>query len=196
MQFARRPTILPEWYQPHSPEHPDIYETGLTGVAELYAGMSAAGLLERTAAPRLPRWPPAGLSFERADELWPHIFDPIEREKIPLAKVLLPHERPAVADAIAKYLIRFEAATGKQPVLQGKVLAYKFSSSDGWLITPDECRTIADGLEHALVRRRVKLLRGLQKQNPSHTPETIAELLLEWTRYNRVAADHEGYRVW
>jgi hypothetical protein len=194
-QFTQKPGKLPKWYEPIDEDYPDLYQLTLSGMYEVAAGMDAAGLLEHTTVPRLPRWPPRGLSRERADELWPHIFDPTEREETPLAKVLRRDEKPAVADAIARYLVRFEAATGR-PAPPGKALAYKFASSDGWHVTPDECRAIAEGLDEALAKRRTQLVRELRSRGYSRNKESVVDLLEPWGQYNRVAADYGGYRVW
>ena len=195
-QFAKRPGDLPAWYEPIDSDYPALYQLTFDGMFEVAAGMAAAGLLdEKTKAPKLPNWPPRGLSEERADELWPHIFDPHEQEDVPLADVLRPDEKPVVADAIARYLVRFEAATGRAAP-PGKALAYKFTSSDGWLVTPAECRVIADGLEAALSGQRTRLVRELKARGYSQNRKTIVDLLEPWAQYNRVAADYGGYRVW
>ena len=195
-QFAQPPTKLPKWYEPIDPDYPDLYQVTFDGMFEVAAGMAAAEILdEKTKPPKLPKWPPRGLSRERADELWPHIFDPTEREDVPLVDVLRPDEKPAVADVIARYLVRFEAATGRAAP-PGKALAYKFATSDGWLVTPAECRVVADGLEVALSGQRTKLVRGLKARGYSRNRETIVDLLEPWAQYNRVAADYGGYRVW
>ena len=130
---------------------------------------------------------------ERAEELWYLIFDPDEDR--PLAEILKPEERPAVADGISRYLTRFERATGRRAP-PGKALAYKFATNDGWLITPGECRAIATGLAGALARRRRKLIRGLAARGYDRTEESVARLLEPWAQYNRFAADQGGYRIW
>lgn len=65
----------------------------------------------------------------------------------------------------------------------GQVPAYKFSSNDGWLITPRECRTIASVLERALPH--------LRKGGDPAWRETVRLFI----KFNRYAADHGGYRV-
>ncbi len=192
MRFVRPSTNLPGWYQPIEPDYPDLYQLTFGGMFEVAAGMAAAGLLdEGPVAPQLPCWNEVGLSPERGQELWPYLFEPARPGKAALAHVLRPHERPAVAE----YMARFQAATG-QPALPGKALAYKFQSNDGWLVTPDECRVIADGLDAALAHRRDDLVRGLGERGYTRVSETAWDLLGWWAQYNRVAADHGGYRIW
>jgi hypothetical protein len=192
MRFVHPPTNLPEWYEPSEPDYPELYQVTFEGMFEVAAGMAVARLLdEETAAPKLPRWPPGKMTQERAEELWPYLFEPAKPGQAALADILAPHERSIVS----KYLTRFEAATGK-PAPPGKALGYKFRSNDGWLVTPDECRVIADGLDVALAERRDDLVRGLQDRGYSRTLDTVSDLLGWWAQYNRVAADHGGYRVW
>jgi hypothetical protein len=192
MQFVRPSTGLPDWYEPVNPDYPDLYSLTFGGMFEVAAGMAAAGLLdEEKAAPTLPRYADVGLGEERGQELFDlFVYRPTPGQRT-LDDVLTPEERPAFTE----YLARFEAATG-QPAPPGKALAYKFRTNDGWLVTPDECRVIADVLDAALAKRRARLVRGLQARGYSRTRESVADLLSPWAKYNRVAADHTGYRIW
>lgn len=67
---------------------------------------------------------------------------------------------------------------------EGRVLVIKFVSNQGFLVTPDECLVIAHGVER------------YASEN-----ESRSELDLEWSdvhfwaSYNRVAANHGGYRI-
>jgi hypothetical protein len=191
--LVQRPTKLPDWYVPIARDYPGMYQLTFGGMFEVAAGMAADGLLVRAPVPQLPRWPPPGLTEKRAEELWYSIFAP-DTDR-PLAELLRPDERPAVEGAIAGYLARFERATGRRAP-PGKALAYKFATNDGWLVTPKECRAIADGLTAALARRRRKLVRGLAARGYNRTEESVADLLEPWALYNRFAADHGGYRIW
>jgi hypothetical protein len=192
MQFTRRPSALPEWYEPIDPDSPDLYQVTFGGMYEVAAGMAAAGLLDEDApVPELPNWESAGFTPERGQELFDFWVYPHQPGKPTLEDVAEPHERLAFAE----FLKRYEAATG-QPAPAGKALGYKFLSSDGWLVTPDECRLIASGLESALDHQRGKLVRGLRGRGYSRTTETVWDLLFWWARYNLVAADYGGYRIW
>src|SRR5579884_3027487 len=188
MRFVRPANALPDWYQPSEPEDPACYRLTFDGMFEVAAAMAAADLLDEEApAPKLPRWPPRGLSPGRADELGPYLFDAARLE----ARTE-PQERPLVAG----FLQRFTKATARRSETPGRVPAYKFRSNDGWLVHPDECRRIADGLDAALAGRQAQVLRRLRARGYSRTPQTLADLLVWWAQYNRVAADHGGYRVW
>jgi hypothetical protein len=187
MRFAQPARTLPDWYQPSEPDDPSSYQLTFGGMFEVAAAMAVADLLdEEMATPKLPRWPPRGISPQRADELRLHLFTP------ELDDVIKPRELPLVAD----FLKRFSRATGRRSNSLGRVPAFKFLSNDGWLVTPDECQLIADGLDTALAKRRAELVRGLRAQGYSRTAKTVADLLIWWAQYNRVAADHGGYRVW
>jgi hypothetical protein len=192
MQFVRPPTKLPKWYEPLNPEYPDLYDLTFEGMREVAAAMSVAFLLdEKTPAPQLPRWGDVGLSPERGQELFElFVYRPKPGQQT-LDDVLTPEERPAFIE----YLARFEAATG-QPAPPGQALGYKFRTNDGWLVTPDECRVIAHGLDEDLADHRDDLIRGLRHRGYSRTLDTVRDLLVWWAQYNRVAADHGGYGVW
>src|SRR5262249_6073115 len=149
------------------------------GMFEVGAAMAVAGVLdEEASSPKLPDWPPRGVSAERADQLSLYLFAPAK-----LDKVIKPSERRPVAD----FLEQFADATGRGSDTPGRVPAYKFRSNDGWLVTPDECRVIADGLDAALAKRRAALVRGLRSRGYSRTAATVADLLVWWAQYNRVA---------
>jgi hypothetical protein len=102
---------------------------------------------------------------------------------------------PSEHQAVAQYLAVFEAVTG-QPAPPERALGYKFRSCDGWLVTPDECSVIADGLDDVLANFRGTLVLELGARGYSQTKESVVYLLSPWAKYNRVAADHGGYRVW
>ncbi len=188
MRFVRPANCLPAWYQPSEPADPACYQLTFDGMFEVAAAMAAANLLdEKVSAPRLPQWPPRGLSPQRSEQLQPYLYDAAE-----LDEVIEPHERPLVTG----FVDRFTTATGRRSKSPGRVPAYKFRSNDGWLVVPEECQVIADGLDAALVERRNELLRGLRVRGYSRTPKTLADLLVWWAQYNRMAADHGGYRVW
>jgi hypothetical protein len=192
MQFVRPSTKLPAWYAPPNPDYPDTYELTNRGLGEIAAAMSIADLLDNDApVPPLPRWEDFGLSAERREELsyfWVYRREPGQPT---LADVLEPHERQPVA----QYLAAFEAATG-QPAPPARALGYKFRSCDGWLVTAGECLVIADGLDAALAHQREVLVLELGCLGRSHDLDSIECLLSPWSKYNRVAADHEGYRIW
>src|SRR5262249_13327294 len=40
MQFVRPSTSLPEWYEPHSPDYPDMYDLTIQGMGAIVTAMS------------------------------------------------------------------------------------------------------------------------------------------------------------
>lgn len=188
MRFVLPPANLPDWYQPIEPEEPGYYQLTFGGMFEVVAAMAAAGLLdEEVPVPLLPDWPPLGLTTERAGELQASLHDSAK-----LDELIQPHERTAVAE----FLGHFTGATGQRSAYEGRVPGYKFRSNDGWLVTPEECRVIADGLDAALDGERDELVHRLRERGYSRTADTVWDLLFWWAKYNRVAVDHGGYRVW
>lgn len=188
MICVRRPKSWPEWYEPIDEDYPGSYQLTSGGMGEVAAGMAAAGLIdERAKTPELPDWPPPGISPKRAEALSDCLFDPEE-----LAAEVRPKERPIVAE----FLRQWDAAAGARSADPALVPAFKFFSNDGWLVTPEECRLIADGLTRALAERRKVLIAGLKVRGYKRTSETVVDLLEPWAAYNRLAADHGGYRVW
>jgi hypothetical protein len=192
MQFVRPATNLPEWYEPPTTDFPDLYDLTIQGMGAIVTAMSFLYLLDEEApVPEVPRWEDVGLSTERGQELFQYWVYRPQPGRPTLEDVIEPHERAAFAD----YLARFEAATG-QPAPPDRALGYKFRSCDGWLVTPDECLVIADVLEENLANFRGTLALEMGYRGYPHTEESIADLLSPWAKYNRVAADHGGYRVW
>ncbi|MGG4610005.1 hypothetical protein [Providencia sp. Me31A] len=77
---------------------------------------------------------------------------------------------------------------------EGMVPVHKFSTNDGWLVTTKECGLIAEvfsaelvGENHFVIAQISELCKiGHQK---------LAELLIEWGKFNLFASKHGGYRV-
>lgn len=66
------------------------------------------------------------------------------------------------------------------------VPAYKLSSNDHWLVTPEECLVIAGALERAVRDTRARL-------QPSPDDEGGLGFIERFARFNRIAADYGGY---
>jgi hypothetical protein len=68
------------------------------------------------------------------------------------------------------------------------VPAFKFSSNESWIVTPDECLAIAAALERLLrdTRSRVDV-------SPDEAP--VLDFIESFARFNRVCAEHGGYEV-
>ena len=69
----------------------------------------------------------------------------------------------------------------------------KFCSNDGWHVTPDECKLIADGLSKLLINNTsIKFIDrwdGLEK-------DVNREHVQDFADYCKFSADHDGFRVY
>ena len=80
-----------------------------------------------------------------------------------------------------------------------KVPAFKFSTNDGWLVDPEECRLIARALRKA-VANSSKFFGLFSSFLPSRKESGISkreagQWILNWAAYNEVASKHGGYKV-
>jgi hypothetical protein len=179
---------FPEDYEPIFDDMPGYYQLTYSGMFEVVAAMAAAGCLdEKMTAPRQPRWPPRGISEERAEQLQPIVLDP---------KRLRRHIRPEEEPIIERFLKRWHSATGRRSKGSGKVPAFKFTSSDGWWVRPEECRVVSTTLDEALRDHPKILHQGLRARGYKRLLRDVEPLVAPWAMYNRIAADHGGYRIW
>lgn len=77
---------------------------------------------------------------------------------------------------------QYIAYVGQQFEAPG-IPAFKFSSNDGWLVQPDECKSAIRQWE----------------RNGSPVPRHDAweaDYWMKWIAYLKLAADHGGFRVW
>ena len=189
MHFVLPAKTLPEWYQPFDETTPDWYRLTSTGMGEVATAMCYADMLDEDCeCPELPEWPPPRLCTGRVKELG-HLAG--------MRRCCRSFNR--TSGRLSKpRLKKWQSATGQVSTEPGKVPWYKFQTNDGLLATPDECRSIDEGLVRALEDRDwlEEILRGLEEQGYDRTEETIGDLLRPWASYNRVAAQHGGYRIW
>jgi hypothetical protein len=179
---------FPEDYEPLCGEMPGYYQLTFSGMFEVVAAMAVAGILdEEMTAPRQPRWPPREIPEERAEELRPVILDP---------KKLRRRIRPDEVPIIERFLKRWHAATGRRSKAAGKVPTFKFTSNDGWWVRPEECRVVSTALAETLRDRPRDLHEGLRARGYKRSLRAVEPLVAPWARYNHIAADHGGYRVW
>jgi hypothetical protein len=66
----------------------------------------------------------------------------------------------------------------------GNVPLFKFSSNDGWLITPNECRRIADVLTNEL-----------KHWNMLGSNQSWKDVVKDFINFNTYAAAHGGYEI-
>lgn len=192
MQMVNPPEKRLPGYTPQTRGQPALFLFSNRAMNDMFDVMQVAGVLDGDEAQRaLPPWPPEGISPKRVAALGAELFlDGADSYVV----FTYPHE-PTAREA--KLFDRW--AKGTTTMLTGrsavtnKVPACKFQSQAGWLVAPEECRLIADALAHGLDRQPDALLAPLLA---SEWPRTKAEKWIRsWASYNRVAADHGGYRV-
>ncbi len=79
----------------------------------------------------------------------------------------------------------------------GRVPDFKFGSNDGWIVTADEARDIADGLFRLLADNWGAILHALSQLSivGELSEEDARTWTQSWARYNDLAAGHGGYVV-
>lgn len=185
MEFLVEPDDLPDDYESQDEGHPECFRAGGDAMALLVTVMTRAGVIDAVQpTPEFPRWPPPGLDEGRAQELARYWDEPSEVDKR-----LQPSEVPVIE---AYRRARDDAARTGSPN-SGKVPAFKFESNDGWIVTSEECRSIVEGMSRLLSGDLEAFLCLLKADG--WDPEAVTELMRLWTSYNRIAADHGGYRV-
>jgi hypothetical protein len=180
MRMVQTPASVPPNIQLQNPESPGYHRLNIRAMPLVREMMQVAGALDDCGEPvtPFPDWPPKGITEERAYELMDP--DPEDPPQPPATK-----EEQALIDRYRAERDVVLAELGED----GHVGYWKFCSNDGWLVTPDECRIIADVLTSALERREPLW------DDLDITEENARDLLLPWIGFNRLAADHGGYRV-
>ncbi len=124
---------------------------------DLVVLLSEADVLDLDAEPSDPPEPPP--------RAWEH-FD---------------HEGQPLSDE-ARQFVEAEEAARASAGLPGRVPLFKFRSNDGWIVMPDECRSIASALEARLIPL---------------APELRPALISEFIAFNRRCGElADGYEVW
>jgi hypothetical protein len=174
MKMVRTPASVPAGYQPQYDGQPEYHRFNIHWMPRMRDMMQRAQVLDDCGEPfeLLPWWPPDGLTRERADQL---------------------EESPDSATAEEKALLAGYEETRERVLAEvsseeGKVGYWKFCSNDGWHVTPDECRLIADKLSRNL---GPDLWADLDIE-----AEPAREALARWIDFNRLAAENGGFRVY
>jgi hypothetical protein len=169
----------------------------------------AGALADDDVAPDLPAWPPKDAPKDRKTALEQAGTDPKAETK------LTPAEKKALADA--------KKATHDAQVTRSKhtgmVPAFKFATSDGFIVTGDEAGIIATKLRAYAAKVDAAQLAKLEKtfhdqQKPlvdaakqrgetipyadqplGLTVDRFRTWVAGWVAYNEVASHHGGYRV-
>jgi hypothetical protein len=122
-----------------------------------------------------PEWP------EEADyglEAWPNPDD------------------PELTDEARKFLAAVEAVKGFVGDQPGIPLT-KFSSNDGWLVRPGECRSALVLIrKHDVEDVRTVVLDVLREAGDSGTDENLLAWWAQWVDWLELASLHGGFRVW
>lgn len=102
-----------------------------------------------------------------------------------------PTPSAAALDLVRRHQRACEEVLTRSSLRDGRVGAYKFQSNDGWLVTPEECEVLDRCLRAsaAMIARDMFTDAGL-------TAEDGLRWVLGFARYNAVAAEHGGYRVY
>lgn len=192
MQMVASPAGWIKGYTPQTCGLPSLYQFANRTMADMVDVMIAAGVLDTQEAPReLPPWPPKGISQKRVAALGAELFLDGANSYVVFTYPNEPTTREAKlfdswAKATTALLCGRSAATDKVP-------ACKFESTAGWFVSPEECRLIAEALDRQLDRQPDRLLASLLASG--WTPTKAEKWIRSWASYNRVAADHGGYRV-
>lgn len=70
---------------------------------------------------------------------------------------------------------------------------HKFTSNDGWIVTPEECKE-AWRIYQSIPETRIQKIMAARVEN-GETPEELAKWLDEWMLWVRAAADYGGFEV-
>lgn len=203
LNTLEQPKHVPAEYRKQHGD-PGFYRFNVQGMASMRALMDAAQLLSHEEAPLLPPVP-SDLSEERRKNLLAAVYGDQRAFK-------------ALSQADAELARRFTAVLRTPSKTPGRVPSFKFESNLGWVVTPDECRTIAKTLRAFAARVSVgdaKAASGAAKKTDDQlthavgldagvridssafdmSPEDLKEWLLDWADYNTIASFSGGYSV-
>lgn len=113
----------------------------------------------------------------------------------------LPHPDPYKRDALDRFAAALSAwRTDVRPVSPSSpappgLPLHKFSSNDGWLVTPAECTSAADRLDAVDDRRLAEVIQSMDTTMDAETVASWATLVRKFGAYWRYAAEHGGFEV-
>jgi hypothetical protein len=176
------PTLPIPGYEPQIEGCPGYIRLAGMSMPYMIEIMQDAGVLDDDAqhAP-FPDWPPNGLEEERAGDL----LDFFEE-----GEAIDPPPTWRETRMMRAYLAACDEVVRTPSRRPGRVPAFKFCSNDNWFVSPQECRSIAEGLE-----RLVEAARLRQGMQPTQAEGIDWDGVRRWATYNRIAAEHGGYRV-
>jgi hypothetical protein len=154
MHMVKPPHHLPPAYVAQDREDPGHYRFTSSAMVVMATVMRTAGVLVEEPVPRWPEWPPKGVRAERLGV----VGKSVSSETIDAS--LAPDEQAIARDAIAAS--RRVRAT--RSLVAGKVPSFKFASSDGWIVSPEEAASVAAALRRYGERLTDKDLAALEEQ--------------------------------
>jgi hypothetical protein len=178
---------LPEEYRdstyvPMVDGSPDHFRLSTAEMNVVTLAMERAGVLDG-GCPIPSLWPIEGLSAERYEEILAFRHG---------AQGLVP---PTVQEmqAAQKAMHVLSSLPAPRSSNAGKVPTFKFAYADGWIVVPEECQVIHQGLAQLLARPRGFL--NFLSSSRAFRDGKEENLVKRFASFNRVAAKHGGYRV-
>jgi len=197
--LVRRPKVFPAYYTPADTKWPEAFWFGDRQWGLLMACMNITDVLDNDArCPSLPNWPPKGLSREATETLGEEFSEVFSRrERRSQMKGLSVRDRAILVGYHAKTdaalgSLSTEVSRSKPPGCR-RVPHYKFQTNDWWLVSPEECRSIARVMAWLLAHDE-DLIVDLSEEFRVDRKQAV-EWVQRWTSYNRLAARCGGYRV-
>jgi len=189
--MLNKPIELELGYSPQFNDQPEYFRIDSSGMSGMVHLMFKAGILEvETKEPSIPEFPLQYFSKERAEELEEWFFTDVEPENKPTT---------AEKELLKPLKTKLESIRKTKPVDSNKVPAFKFYSNIGWIISPEECKIISDGLIKAVADSKpfLGIFAGfLPSKKQSGMSKTKAkEWILNWAAYNATAMKYNGYKV-
>ena len=182
LQMVKTPASADERELPNSSGVPGYYRFNSWGMRMTLGALEWADALRWPTPPELPEFPPAGFDEDRMEAA------------IAALRGERPTGSPPTADELAaarEHLRELEAAVSGSSLVDGRIGAYKFESNAGWLVTPEECLALA-----ARLRASAEVIASDFFTDAGLTAEDGLRWVLGFARYNEVAAEHGGYRVY
>lgn len=189
LQMVRAPASVDEDELPNSSGVPGYYRFNNWGMRMTVGALEWADAIHGGAAPPFPEFPPAGLDVDRAYAALDRLSVAPDDETFDEDGGDPPTD--AEIEAVRIYKAARDRVAATPSIVDDRIGGYKFASNDGWLITPDECRIVARRL-----RERVDMIARDFFPDAGVSEADGRRWLLGFARYNELAAEHGGYRVY
>ncbi|QVJ00406.1 hypothetical protein KGD82_16735 [Nocardiopsis eucommiae] len=157
-------------------QHEDPYfRLNIFGMARYSESMHRLGML----------YPAEPGSFPQAHEhgtTWEHVWT-VGDEAAPDPDADTPKLTEEQAEAARDFATRLETHLSQHPGDTPGIPSFKFSTNDGWLVTPEECKAAAQAARAA---------------TPTQLDANVGperEYWGRWVEYLEKAAEHGGFRV-